>query len=111
MKAIKAGCKAKPNQLFTVYFMYKDVSKTELTKHNSFELIIPPVGEEKQGFTPKSQGDSEGRIKAKQKNNWHKSVNIMYISTNTKLNIHLCVKEEAFYCSCCCWAALAIKAG
>ena len=40
--------------------MYKNVSKTKLTKHNSIELIIPPIGEEKQGFTP-----SEGRVKAK----------------------------------------------
>ena len=45
--------------------MYKDASKTKLTKHNSIELIIPPVGEEKLGFTPKWQGDSEGQIEAK----------------------------------------------
>ena len=41
-----------------MYFMYKDVSKTKLTKHNSIELIIPPIVEEKQGFTPKSQKET-----------------------------------------------------
>ena len=44
--------------------MYKDASKTKLTKHNSIELIIPPIGEEKLGFTP-YQGDIEGQIEAK----------------------------------------------
>ena len=33
-----------------MYFMYK-----QLTKHNSNELIIPPIGEEKQGSHPNLQ--------------------------------------------------------
>ena len=45
--------------------MCKDDSKTKLTKDNSIELIIPPIGEEKLGFTPKYQGDIEGQIEAK----------------------------------------------
>ena len=37
-----------------MYFMYK-----LLTKHNSNELIIPPAGEEKRGYTPNSVSPQE----------------------------------------------------
>ena len=76
----------------TMYFRYKDVSKTKLTKHNSIELIVPPIGEEKQGLAPKSPKETmKAKLRPNQINKWHKSVNIMYISTHTKL-------KHAFMC-------------
>ena len=70
----------------TMYFRFKDVSKTKLTKHNSIELIVPPIGEEKQGLAPKSPKETmKAKLRPNQINKWHKSVNIKYISTHTKL--------------------------
>ena len=90
-----------------MYFKYKDVSKTKLTKHNSIELIVPPIGEEKQGLAPKSPKETmKAKLRPIQINKWHKSVNIKYISTHTKLKHAYMCKLSSLLLLLSCSAAL-----